>query len=265
MKNISVSELWHWCVCCGACARSGVWLSPWVRYCRASCAAHLYLSGDQTPSTCLSETSRSLQQMFYILLCYERYGQLLWIESRTQTEPQPSLKPVLVTTSRRALSFASSPQCTHFAWGQAYIPTLCTSACAAQARWGSWSILRPWGWAGGCGPRGRQRMERGQKCATSPSQLLGPGLSREIFWTRTVSARVCFCYGQEKKAWCPFGVIGWNDACTRLVSSSCSTRLTKSSYCSPRGKGIARLPSCLSNSHQSIEKVPGKSWISSQR
>lgn len=58
----------------------------------------------------------------------------------------------------------------------------------------------------GCGPGGRQRLEKGQKCTTSYSQLLGPGLSGEVFRARTVPISVCFCYGQEKKAWCPFGV-----------------------------------------------------------
>lgn len=111
----------------------------------------------------------------------------------------------------------------------------------------------------------RQGLERGQKCTTSPFKFVRYGVSEEIFWTRTVSTRVCFCYDQGKKAWHPCGVNRWNDECTRLISSSCSTNLTKSSYCSPRGKCIARLSSCLNNSHQSIEKVPGKSWISSQR
>lgn len=51
-------------------------------------------------------------------------------------EPQPSLKPVLVTTSRHAVSFAGSPQCSHITRGQVHVSALSTSARAAQAQRG---------------------------------------------------------------------------------------------------------------------------------
>lgn len=183
-KSINVSELLHWCVCCGACAWSSVQLSLWVRYHRVTHAVHLHPSGDQTPSTChwSSEIPRSLWQMFYTLPCSERYDQLLLIEYWTQTEPQPSLKPVLLTASRHALRLTSSPQCKHITQGQVTTLVLCASVRTAQAQWGCWSIER----LRGCGPREGQRLEKGHK-RTSHSQLLGPGLCWEAFWKRMLS------------------------------------------------------------------------------
>lgn len=248
-KKISVSELQHWCVCCGMCALSSCETLPTGQVLQSNlCCTPVSEWWPDTQHLSLWDTQKSLADVSYPPVLWEVWAAVMnWILNLNGS-PQPSLKPILVTTSGCAVSFVSSPQCTHITRRQVHVQPKHGGDAGAS-----------------CGSEAGPETETGEGTGVHNITLQASWVSEEIFWTRTVSTRVCFCYDQGKKAWCPCIVNRWNDACTRLISSSCRTSLAKSSYCSPRGKCIARLSSCLSNSHQSIEKVPGKSWISSQR